>query len=1102
MNAHAGVGPPVLFVGTLNGFRLTWCRQAVPSPSAVKARLVLVRLALETRLARVTTREWLWPESDPEQSATNLRKLLHDLRQCGDWVGHAFDFSRDGLSLRPGVAVCVDVVEAIRGLPDVDEIVPWPDVLPGIQDPWVDSLRSSLRDAVFRVLAEWDRQGQSQRITAALHRLIPRVPLDEPLSLWRVRLASQQGDFTAVRTEVSRLRSAVAAQLSTVPSEEYEEELRALAHSSPVDDRSGARWPFVGRRDGLVRLQAQYVRARKEGALAVWIEGDPGIGKSRLVAEFVRHRMGTPSSVIWLACQRFDRDTPYAVLAQSLRERDLAGLENPWRMEVARILPEWAAPGEDPPALTTPWRRQRFHYAISRAVLGPVPGIIVLDNAQWLDRHTARWWQGLPTLPTLRHALFVIICRPPADDRERQRIRALGDAWATAGRLVTLDVPPLTLREVAQLSEHLGQPRDDGAAALIAALSRGSPLKVIELARGLQSEPAASTTALEWESVVRWRLKRLPASARTLVERLALLQESPVSLDRAVAVGGQGPAAVLRDIATLVDAGVVSEDYGQRVCITHDLIRDIIAESVSPHRAQVHHAQIARAFHEDAADGTHLLLAARHYEAAGLSQLALEHSVAALQTSERQGNLELALAAVTEQERLTPPTSRRPVALKRAEILLHLGRFNEVQETADGASVAALAAGEWALYVNAEILAAQSLLRRGHWQQAAARLAVTAESARMHGDQVGQLRIFEVLASLQYESGDLTAAAATAQQLAARARRLQEPELAAQALNMLGLIDGDQGRYADAIRRYGLALQLINPEQHREGVITLLGNLGNGYTNAGRYGDACVSLARRLRLCRAWGYRAQEATTLGNVAAALMPSGQYGWALRAALGSLEGAARVGDRSSAAWALFEASLAFRQLGHGEAGRRVLGHAVALAEAMGAHSLLARFRLRQAAFLYFEQHSGALATARSAESVAETIPRPTIVARARLLQILVEASDSSVSGARLAQALATVTAHPGWQTAWAPLVDYVWWKAEPTDTRQRAARESLRQAWATRPHWSFPDLYREVTGGAVLPPCSPPDIDPSLLPPLPAGDVVAHVERQLESILTPA
>lgn len=163
--------------------------------------------------------------------------------------------------------------------------------------------------------------------------------------------------------------------------------------------------PFVGRDSELESLSTDWELALGGRARAVLVGGEPGVGKSRLVAEAARLARGNEAIVLYGRCDE-ELGAPYQPFLEAARQAVPAlrgrlsktpGLEN-----LLRVAPELAAfmPEATPPTRGDP---ETERYALFGAVTQllvtaarEAPVMLVLD-----DLH----WAGKTTLALLRHVL-------------------------------------------------------------------------------------------------------------------------------------------------------------------------------------------------------------------------------------------------------------------------------------------------------------------------------------------------------------------------------------------------------------------------------------------------------------------------------------------------------------------------------------------------------------------------------------------------------------------------------------------------------------------------------------------------------------------------
>jgi class 3 adenylate cyclase len=170
-----------------------------------------------------------------------------------------------------------------------------------------------------------------------------------------------------------------------------------LGHQSEATDSA----PFVGRADEFRRLKAALDdAAATRAARLVTVIGDPGVGKSRLAAEFTRAQ--GDARVVEARCD-VEQTVALGPIVEVLRARDL-------ETDVPASVPERDRILRDLNGLTTgvPGSVEETFWALRRYVEvlacdGPL--IIVVDDIQWADtllldfvEHLAEWVQEVPVL--------------------------------------------------------------------------------------------------------------------------------------------------------------------------------------------------------------------------------------------------------------------------------------------------------------------------------------------------------------------------------------------------------------------------------------------------------------------------------------------------------------------------------------------------------------------------------------------------------------------------------------------------------------------------------------------------------------------------------
>ncbi|HSK55761.1 MAG TPA: AAA family ATPase, partial [Jiangellales bacterium] len=253
---------------------------------------------------------------------------------------------------------------------------------------------------------------------------------------------------------------------------------------SPLADR------LVGRAEELGALDGALAGADEGRSVAIELVGEPGIGKTRLLAELAARTDRGGRLVLSGSASELERDLPFSVfvdaLDEYLRGLDpglLADLDADVRTELAHVFPSLTAlAGADQPTLQH--ERYRTHRAV-RALLEHLAArrtlVLVLDDVHWADPASVELLGALLRRPPAAAVLMTLALRPhPMPDR---LARALERALRT-GALIRIELDALTQLEARDL---LGDAVDGSRAAVLYEESGGNPFYLEQLARSLDS---------------------------------------------------------------------------------------------------------------------------------------------------------------------------------------------------------------------------------------------------------------------------------------------------------------------------------------------------------------------------------------------------------------------------------------------------------------------------------------------------------------------------------------------------------------------------------------------------------------------------------------
>ena len=458
------------------------------------------------------------------------------------------------------------------------------------------------------------------------------------------------------------------------------------AHAIPGPEALPPSLPFVGRAPELRALRAWLAQLPTLRGRTVLLEGEAGIGKTRLAQEVGQHALRAGLCVASTKCHEIERDVAYRALVDLIEQAAAlapAGfeqrLDGAARAEMALLVPALATRWGELPQLSPelPQARQvRLFAAVFTLfqTLAESSGLLlVLDDLQWLDDASA-----LALLHLARHAsgtrvLVLLACRSEDLDGDARLVRLRAELQES-GRLERMVLPQLTRAEVGELThavQSVAAAATGAAAAPISAARldalhgwcRGNPLFLVSALdervltqdplETTETEPAAPPAALlglpdRVQAVVRERLARLSAPARRLLDAAATAGRG-ASFELMVAVACAGPDTPadplwLDALDELLRRQWLKEDEASDDDYTflHDRLRDaVLAEMTSARRHRLH-AGVARHLGTQAVP-PHALIA-EHEEHAGHWEAAVQQRLLAGAQAEAQFAVQEAIA--------------------------------------------------------------------------------------------------------------------------------------------------------------------------------------------------------------------------------------------------------------------------------------------------------------------------------------------------------------------------------------------------------------------------------------------------------------------------
>lgn len=610
--------PPPARIELLGAPRLL-CAEQAPRPLERHDAALLALLALDGPTPRSRIAALLWPDSDATQAANSLRQRLFRLKRVAgrDLVG-----GQRVLALAPGVSsdLAEDRAgELLAGFDDFDD---------GELAGWLATARERLRGSRRERLADTASRLEAEgRIAEALE-VAEQLVLDDPTAEHAhrrvMRLHYLRGDRAAALAAYRRCADTLQRELHARPGEETLQLAATIERSGALERAAPVQRPLpttLRRPPRLVGREADWCRldeALAAGA-AVLVEGEPGIGKSRLLTDYAAAR-GWPAPV---GARPGDEAMPHALLARwldALCERFGPPADAAVGAELARLLPRL---GEGPAAPDGLLEPARLLLAVE-AALKHWPGAagMVLDDLQFADAASLELLLSLAAAGSGR--AWVLAFRAQAEPAPVRRWRE----GSEPGRVVHLRLALLDAAALAALLESLELPGLDPRAwaPALAAHCGGHPFFVIDTLAALHAEgrqdfageprlPAAPAGQL---SAIAQRLDQLPPAAQQLAQ-VAAAAGQDFGVELAAAVLGCAPVALALPWRLLEQAGLFRSGG-----FAHDLVRQAALDALPAAIERALHGQIA-AWLAARDDGGRAARVAAHLEAAGDPAGAAQH---------------------------------------------------------------------------------------------------------------------------------------------------------------------------------------------------------------------------------------------------------------------------------------------------------------------------------------------------------------------------------------------------------------------------------------------------------------------------------------------
>ena len=666
---------------------------------------------------------------------------------------------------------------------------------------------------------------------------------------------------------------------------------------------------LYGRDKELTKLRSLFERAKAGEGQALLLEGEAGVGKTRLVDEFATllQQEGEELHYLFGSFPPGGAATAFGAFASAFREylgTDglTAKLESHYLKELPLLVPAFAAllRGESAPPGAQALTKQTLQTVLIHLVgclAAERPVVLVVDDLHFAPEEGRGIFAALSVAVAAHPVILVGSTR-----------RGMSKAWCAElerhGHVTRMGVSRLGDEDLRQLLEDaLGSPRlAEDLAAKIALKSDGNPFFVFEILRGLregqflQQKPDGT-----WVSTTVVKEVEIPSTVGDLVgARVSDLEEEDRDILNVAACCGfefdpvlVGEALGLRRIPMLKRLAHLEEKYrlvrsaGERYVFDHHQIQEHLYGQLAPPLAKEYHAALGETLEEilevddlepDEIEGDKVAELAEHLFKGGKGKRGLRYLDAALSHYEQgftnAGAVHLMDRAL-DAKRLLKGRPRIDLLQRKGRRLDFMG-LRELERTALDEALALADESEDAgarAQVRRDL--GWHLARTSDYAGARQRLTEAQEFAREAGDVFLESQAYANLGIVCQHEGRYDEAREcweTQIELAKKAGfRLGE----ARAVGNLAVLWAIQGRIDKAHEYTNRRLELAKELDDRRGEAVAHTNLGNVFLNYGHHHEAADHSQQAIAVARKIGDRWTEAAACATFGLVLLDQGKH-----------------------------------------------------------------------------------------------------------------------------------------------------------------------------------------------------------------------------------
>ncbi len=622
-----------------------------------------------------------------------------------------------------------------------------------------------------------------------------------------------------------------------------------------------------------------------DGRLLV-LEGEAGIGKTRLAEAFIERTSAVGNAVLTARCYEGESALAYGPIIEWLKEAEAMApgkgvppTATRSLSEAARLLPELRGRRSDlpeAPRLDSLGAQRNFYEGVCDVLTAAcgTSGVLFLDDVHWADGATLEMLHYLARRLVGRPVCLLVTWRSeevPSSHRLRRMF-----AEASRSSLAThLPLGRLQPDEVAAVVESFRASGVDVPGQLEAGLyeeTEGLPFFVVEYLAARRdvaagSEAEGQTVPDTVRDLLLSRIIQVSDAGRQLLSTAAVIGRS-FGFETLREASGRSEDEAVSALEELVSRSIVREvahpddSAGPEYDFSHEKLRRLAYEETSLARRRLLHRRVGEAIAKRGRPGQHSSQIAHHYQLAGREseaahhfRLAADHARSLFANSDAIGHYESSLA-------LGHPEAPR-IYQALGDLKTLAGEY--------GAAIAsyetAAATGDPDALPSLEHKLGGVHHRRGEWELAESHFEAATEALDGASPPGIRPRILADWSLTAHHAGDSEQARELARQALEAAEAADDTEALAQAHNIAGILEKSKGELERAVSHLERSLELARELDETSGaLVAALSNLALTCAALGQTDRARELVETALERCTSQGDRHREAALHNHMA--------------------------------------------------------------------------------------------------------------------------------------------------------------------------------------------------------------------------------------------